>query len=134
MSEKKKPDGSRTIRGFEDLAVFQRAYRASLEIHRLAREFPRGEQSAGGLAGQARRSSRSVCANIAEGFGRKSASDKKRQFTQFLSVAAGSADETRVWLRYAKDLEHLDDETWSRLSGEYQEIARMLAALAKSWR
>ena len=51
----------------EDLGVFQRAYRLSLEVHRASLEFPRIEQF--GLAGQIRRASKSICANLAEGFG-----------------------------------------------------------------
>ena len=52
----------------EDLEVFRRAYRLSLEVHRMSLEFPRIEQFA--LADQVRRASKSICANIAEGFGK----------------------------------------------------------------
>ena len=51
----------------EDLEVFRRAYRVSLEVHRASLEFPRIEQFA--LADQIRRASKSICANLAEGFG-----------------------------------------------------------------
>src|SRR6476661_6778823 len=50
----------------EDLEVFRRAYRLSLEIHRSSLALPRIEQFA--LADQLRRSSKSICANLAEGF------------------------------------------------------------------
>ena len=53
----------------EDLEVFRRAYRLSLEVHRASLEFPRIEQFA--LADQVRRASKSICANLAEGFGPK---------------------------------------------------------------
>ena len=53
----------------EDLEVFRRAYRLSLEVHRASLEFPRIEQFA--LADQVRRASKSICANLAEGFGRQ---------------------------------------------------------------
>ena len=46
----------------EDLAVFRRAYRLSLEVHRASLEFPRIEQFA--LADQVRRASKSICANL----------------------------------------------------------------------
>jgi hypothetical protein len=52
------------LRGFEDLEVFQRAYRISLEVHRKSLEFPAIEQRA--LAGQIRRASKSICANLVE--------------------------------------------------------------------
>ena len=46
---------------FEDLAVFQKAYAVSLEIHRMSLKLPRAEQY--GLADQMRRASKSICAN-----------------------------------------------------------------------
>ena len=66
-------------RGFEDLEVFRRAYRLSLEVHRTSLEFPRIEQFA--LADQIRRASKSICANLAEGFGRQS--DRNRSSAAF---------------------------------------------------
>jgi hypothetical protein len=60
---------SEWVRGFEDLEVFRRAYRVSLEVHRASLEFPAIEQRA--LADQIRRASKSICANLAEGFGRE---------------------------------------------------------------
>ena len=56
-------------RRFEDLDVFRRAYALSLEVHRASLGFPRIEQFA--LADQIRRASKSICANIAEGFGKQ---------------------------------------------------------------
>ena len=49
--------------------MFRRAYRVSLEVHRASLEFPAIEQRA--LADQIRRASKSICANLAEGFGRQ---------------------------------------------------------------
>ena len=94
---------------FEQLEVFQRAYKLSLEIHRASLQFPKVEQY--GLADQMRRSSKSVCANIAEGFGRQGQS--KAEFQRFLRMSASSADEMRVWTRYCLDLGYVDAETWA---------------------
>jgi four helix bundle protein len=58
----------------EDLDVFRRAYALSLEVHRASLEFPRIEQFA--LADQIRRASKSICANLAEGFGRQQHSNR----------------------------------------------------------
>ena len=52
------------IERVEDLKVFRRAYRLSLEIHKSSLALPRTEQFA--LADQLRRSSKSICANLAE--------------------------------------------------------------------
>ena len=114
---------------FEDLEVFQRSYKISLEIHTASLRFPKVEQY--GLADQIRRASKSICANIAEGFGKRSYS--KREFIRYLKIAVGSGDEMRVWIRYYLDLGYIDDSTWSKWSTEYKEITRMLQGLIKSW-
>ena len=109
----------------EDLEVFRRAYRLSLEVHRASLEFPRIEQFA--LADQVRRASKSICANLAEGFGRQQQS--KPEFRRFLMMALGSADEMQVWTMYCRDLDYIGADTAERWQSEYREIARMLAGL-----
>jgi four helix bundle protein len=120
MEEKRK-----RVVSFEDLEVFQRAYRLSLEIHRASLTFPAAEQRA--LADQIRRASKSICANIAEGYGRQKRS--KAEFKRFLQMAVGSGDEMRVWVRYALDLNCIDEPTWQGWRDEYQTIVRMLQSL-----
>ena len=68
-------DATKAVRTFEYLDVFKRAYRLSLSIHRASLNFPSIEQRA--LGDQVRRASKSICANIAGGFGkqRQSAGD-----------------------------------------------------------
>ena len=114
---------------FEDLEVFQRAYKISLEIHKASLEFPKVEQY--GLAQQIRNASKSICANIAEGFGKRSYS--KAEWIRYLKIAVGSGDEMRVWIRYCLDLGYVEERTWSTWSTEYKEITRMLQGLIKSW-
>ena len=116
---------SEWARTFEDLEVFRRAYRLSLEVHRASLEFPRIEQFA--LADQVRRASKSICANLAEGFGRQQQS--KPEFRRFLMMALGSADEMQVWSLYCRDLGYIGSEVAERWRGEYREIARMLSGL-----
>ena len=82
---------SEWARRFEDLEVFSRAYRLSLEVHRASLEFPRIEQFA--LGDQIRRASKSICANIAEGFGKQRQS--RSEFHRFVVMAIGSADGCR---------------------------------------
>ncbi len=112
-------------RSFEDLEVFRRAYRISLEVHRFSLGMPAAEQR--GLADQLRRSSKSICANIAEGHGKQTSS--KADFRRFLSIAIGSTEETRVWLRYCFDLGYLDQGTYETWRDEYQEIVKMVSGL-----
>ena len=113
---------------FEQLEVFKRAYRTSLEIHRASLTFPKLEQYA--LADQIRRCSKGICANLAEGFSKSSSS--KAELRRFLSMAIGSADEMRVWLRYCRDLDYVTESQWQAWRDEYEAIAKMLQGLAKS--
>ena len=117
-----------TIRRFEDLDVFQRAYKVSLSLHKMTLKMPPLEQYV--LADQIRRASKSICANIAEGFGKQSQS--KAEFKRYLLMAMGSADEMRVWLRYCLDLSYIESEQWEGWRDEYEQIARMLQGLVKT--
>jgi four helix bundle protein len=121
---------SGAVRSFEDLDVFKRAYRISLEVHKVSLQFPQIEQRA--LGDQIRRASKSICANIAEGFGKQRQS--RAEFRRFAMMAMGSADEMRVWLRYALDLRYIDEEQWKAWRDEYQQIARMLQGLVTKTR
>src|SRR5437868_860565 len=121
-----KEERRRKVVSFEDLEVFQRAYRMSLEIHRESLKLPLVEQRV--LGDQVWRASKSICANVAEGYGRQKRS--KAEFKRFLSMAIGSSDEMRVWVRYALDLGYIDEPTWQRWRDEFQIISRMLKALS----
>src|SRR5437016_2995 len=117
------------VRQVEDLEVFRRAYRLSLEVHRARLEFPRIEQYA--LADQIRRSSKSICANLAEGFAKQGYS--AAEYRRYLLAAIGSSDETQLWLRYCIDLGYLEGVVGRRWMAEYVEISRMLQGLYASW-
>jgi four helix bundle protein len=117
------------ISSFEDLEVFQRAYRASLEIHKESLQFPKIEQFA--MADQIRRASKSICANIAEGFAKQCRSSA--EYRRYLLMAIGSADEMRVWIRYCLDLDYIDGATALRWREEYSVIAKMLQAIYTRW-
>ena len=116
------------IGSFEDLEAFKRAYRLSLDLHAESLKWPQIEQYA--LGDQVRRASKSIPANIAEGFGKQAVSTK--EFKRYLMMAVGSADEMRVWSRYCLDLGYVDEAKWRHWSDEYKEIARMLQGLIKS--
>ena len=117
------------VEAFEDLDVFQRAYRLSLEIHRKSLSFPPIEQRA--LGDQLRRASKSICANIAEGFAKQGRS--AAEFKRYLLMAMGSSDEMRVWARYCLDLGYIDEPTWQQWRDEYQSISKMLQGLSRKW-
>jgi four helix bundle protein len=115
--------------GIERLDVFQRAYRLSLDVHRASLSWAKIEQY-GGIADQMRRSSKSVCALVIEGHGRLARS--RAEFNRYLVMAIGSADESRLWCRYAEDLGYLDLEQAQKWRDEFREIARMLHGLMQT--
>jgi len=100
----------------------------SLEVHRFTLTMPQIEQYA--LADQVRRASKSICANLAEGFGKQGQS--KAEFRRFVVMSIGSADEMRVWLRYCFDLDYLEQQRWEQWRDEYEAIAKMLQGLGRS--
>jgi four helix bundle protein len=112
----------------DELEVFKRAYQVSLDIHRSSLRFPRIEQY-GGLADQMRRASKSICANLAEGFGKQSSS--RAEFNRYVMMAMGSADEMRIWVKYCCDLAYVDQATCQVWQEDYQQIAKMLQGLSK---
>ena len=81
---------------------------------------------------QIRRASKSICANLAEGFGKQRQSNL--EFKRYLLMAVGSSDEMQVWLKYCSDLEYIDQKTCERWRNEYRQIARMLQSLYTKWR
>ncbi len=124
MSDKK------AIKSFMDLDVYQRAYNLSLEIHKATMQFPKHEQY--GLGEQIRRASKSICANIAEGFGKQRFSSP--EFRRFLTMAIGSSEEMKVWTQYSLDLGYVDKDRHAKWFGGYDEISKMLNGLHRNWK
>jgi four helix bundle protein len=112
------------FRGHRDLKVFQLAYRLAMEIFHLTKRFPREEVYS--LTNQIRRSSRSVAANLAEGF-------RKRRYPNMLinklTDCDGEATETQVWLDFALDCGYLSKQNYDRLIAGYEEVGRMLSGM-----
>ena len=104
-------------RSFKDLVVWQKAHQFVLEISRFTQRFPVTERF--GLSSQLRRAAVSVPANIAEGFPKRSASDKAR----FSNIAQGSLEESHYYLLLSQDLGYGEI---GKLLGMYDEVARML--------
>ena len=116
------------VKDARDLAVFKKAFGISLEIHKASLTFPKIEQFA--LADQLRRCSKSVCANLAEGFSKQKYS--RADFGRYIAIAEASAGETQVWLQYAFCLEYISDLDFKRWDNDYFSIKAMLYKLRKS--
>ena len=112
------------LRGHRDLKVFQLSYRLAMEIFNLSRTFPREEVYS--LTDQMRRSSRSVAANLAEGFRKRR---YPNMFINKLTDCDGEATETQVWLDFALDCGYLSKENHQKLIDGYAEVGRMLQGM-----
>jgi four helix bundle protein len=113
------------IQRFEDLEAWKTARLITREVYGFTR---RGEFARDfGLRDQICRSSVSIMANIAEGFER----DGDKEFLNFLSIAKGSAGETRSLLFVALDQSYISTEQFESITARLIECSRMIAGLAK---
>ena len=95
-----------------------------MEIFEVTKKFPSVEKYA--LVDQMRRSSRSVCANMAEAWRKRR---YKAHFVSKLSDAEAEAEETRVWIEFAARCKYIDRETARRLDKEYDKILGQLVRM-----
>jgi four helix bundle protein len=116
------------IKSFSDLEVYKKAFAISIEIHSASLKFPKTEQYA--LSDQIRRASKSICANLAEGFYRQRASNA--DYMRFIIIALGSSGEMLVWVDYCEKLSYINPETSQRWKEAYEEISKMLHGLYTS--
>jgi len=112
--------GEAVSKGFEDLKAWQLARKLMIECHEVAKTLPAHEKF--DLASQIRRSSKSVMANIAEGYGRYHYLDSLR----FYYYARGSLDETINHIITAHDLRYIGDQRYQELYDLARETERTL--------
>lgn len=108
----------------QDLDVCRRALESAMEIFEISKQFPRDETYS--LTDQVRRSSRSVCANVAEAW------RKRRYQAAFISKlcdAEGEAAETQTWIEFAVRCGYIERQKAKKLFIEYDEIISMLVSM-----
>ncbi|HBD27530.1 four helix bundle protein [Flavobacterium sp.] len=108
----------------KDLRVYQSSFRAAMVIYQLSKSFPAEEKFS--LTDQIRRSSRSVCANLAEAFRKRR---YPKNFVSKLSDCEAEAAETHVWLDFALACEYVTIEDYEKLYKEYDMILGMLVKM-----
>lgn len=113
------------IRSHEELDVYKIAFKASMEIFNLSKNYPRDEKYS--LTDQIRRSSRSVAANIAEAFRKRK---YPKSFISKLSDSEAEAAETQVWLTYSKECNYIDETAFNSIYKEYDQILGKLVNMA----
>ncbi len=108
----------------EDLNVYQIAFDAAMDIFELSKKFPVEERYA--LTDQIRRSSRSVCANLAEAWRKRR---YKAAFVAKLSDCEAEAAEVQVWLKFAVKCQYLPVDTARNLYTNYNQIIGSLVKM-----
>ncbi len=107
--------------GFDNLIVYQRAFELAMKIFVESKNFPKEEKYS--LIDQMRRSSRSVCANLAEAY------RKRKYLSHFISKLTDADmenNETQVWLKFSIECKYASEEVFTALLNDSKEIGRML--------
>src|SRR4030042_1494547 len=109
------------IKSYKDLRVYQNAMEAAIEIFQRSKSFPPEEKYS--IVDQMRRSSRSVCANIAEAWRKRR---YKAAFTAQLNDAESEACETQVWIEFAYRCNYIHVEIIEKIDDMYNHIIAQL--------
>jgi four helix bundle protein len=112
---------------FKSLRVYQLAFKLAMDIYYISKKFPSEEKFA--LTNQLRRSSRSVCSNLAEGY-------RKRQYSAHFIAKTSDADmensETQVWLDFALECQYISTENYEEFIDRSSEIGCLLNHMLKN--
>lgn len=111
------------IESFTDLYAWQKAQSLVLKIYTISTEYPKSELY--GLTGQMRRSAISVVSNIAEGFSRKTISDRE----YFYRIALGSLTELQAQLLVSRDLKYVNKSEFDVVASLSKDVAKLLNGL-----
>lgn len=112
------------IRFHTELLVYQKSFDLAMEIFNLSKSFPKEETYS--LTNQIRRSSRSVCANIAEAWGKRRYS---KSFISKLTDAEAEARETQTWLEFSKTCDYIIPMDFEKINTAYNQIIGMLVSM-----
>ena len=106
---------------YQDLLAYQKGFSLAMKIFDLSKSFPKEEKYS--LTDQIRRSSRSVCANIAEAYRKR---DYPRHFRSKLTDSDAENSETQTWLEFALACEYINQETFVLFSKENEEAGKLI--------
>lgn len=122
-----KEEAGRGYRSHTDLPVYQQAFGCATRVFELSKRFPKEELYS--LTDQIRRSSRSVCANVAEAWRKRR---YEKHFCSTLNIAEAEAAETQVWIQFAVEAEYLDRAAATELYSQYDQIIAQLVHLIRN--
>jgi four helix bundle protein len=100
-----------------------------MDIFSVTRTFPKEEKYS--LTDQVIRAARSIAANIAEGWGKRS---YENEFKRHLIYSLGSVEETKTWLQFAKDCKYLTEEKFKELFARCEQVGSKIFKLHRKWK
>ena len=109
------------IKSYKDLEIYQLSFQLATEIHDLSLKFPKFEIFEEG--NQIRKSSKSIPATIAEGWGRRF---YKNEFIKFLIYALASCDETLVHLDFVYNSQYISSDQYKEYAERYNVLGKKI--------
>jgi four helix bundle protein len=120
---------SRMISSLPGLECFNLSHAFAMEIFKISRTFPKEEKYS--LTDQITRASRSIGANIAEGWGKRTYAN---EFKRHLIYSLGSLEETKTWLLFARDCKYVSQEQYQKLYAQSDLLGAKIFKLYENWR
>lgn len=114
------------MRDFRKYDIWKLSHEFVLEIYTVTKDFP--SQEIYGITNHVRRAAASIPTNISEGCGRNS----DAEFSRFIHIALGSANEVEYLIQLAYDLKYLSENSYTDLNGKVNLIKKKLFHFNKS--
>lgn len=112
---------------YRDLAAYNKAFALAMDVFEISKTFPKEEKYS--LTDQVRRSSRSVCANLGEGY-------RKRlypaHFKSKLSDCDAENTETEIWIAFAFQCKYMDEANFNKLSQKCGEVGNLIGYMIRN--
>ena len=124
--EGRKMKEAKRINSVRELDVYRLAFDMAMEIFELSKCFPPEEKYS--LTDQVRRSSRSVCTNLAEGWRKRK---YKAVFINKLTDSEQEAAETQTWLEFALACKYINQEMFKELDQKYEHVFAQLITMER---
>ena len=106
---------------FQDLLAYRKGFELAMKIYKISMAFPKEETYS--LTDQIRRSSRSVCANIAESYRKR---EYPKHFHSKLTDSDAENSETQTWLEFSLACKYISLETYNQLLIESEEVGKLI--------
>ncbi|MBZ9629084.1 four helix bundle protein [Psychroflexus sp. CAK1W] len=113
------------MRNFKNYDIWKLSHQLTLDIYSVTKDFPNSEKYQ--IISQMQRAAYSIPSNISEGCGRKSDKD----FNRFLQIALGSAHELEYFVLLSKDLNFINEETYTILDEKINNLKKRIYSLSQ---